>query len=135
MKKIKIGGLVIESISNKKMDDIELKKILEEHHKTQSERIQELEIKIIEVDRKMRSQLKGSNFDFKAYLGLGIGAIALVFLFSVSFTVKNGKAQFSYESEGLLKGLLSFVSASSAAWGGLQHYKSIKEKFLDDDED
>ncbi|MGL5075740.1 MAG: hypothetical protein ACRDBG_07845 [Waterburya sp.] len=110
------------------MTDAELIKLLEKHAELQAERINDLENKIIEVDAKLQRQLKGSNFDFKAYLGLGIGTMALIFLFSISFSIKNGKANFSYQSDGLLQAILSVMSVGGAGWGGIQHYKALKEK-------
>ena len=62
------------------------------------DRISSLEDKIIEVDAKQTRQLKSSNFDFSAYIGVGIGAITLMLLFGLSVNHANGKTQVIYVS-------------------------------------
>ena len=92
------------------------------------DRIADLETKIVEIDAKQSSQLKSSNFDFTAYIGVGIGAIALMFLFGLSVNHADGKTRISYESTQVVKIVLGVFSTSSAVWGFLQHNKAKRER-------
>lgn len=92
------------------------------------DRIADLEVKIIEIDAKQTRQLKSSNFDFTAYIGVGIGAIALMFLFGLSVNHQNGKTQISYESSQVARIVLGIFSTGSAVWGFNQHHKAKRER-------
>lgn len=92
------------------------------------DRIADLETKIVEVDAKQTKQLKSSNFDFSAYIGVGIGAIALIFLFGLSVNHADGKTQVSYESSQVAKIVLGILSTGSAVWGFNQHHKAKQER-------
>lgn len=92
------------------------------------DKIMEVNSKVEEVDTKQAKQLKSSTFDFGAYIGIGIGAIALLFLFGLSVNHANGKTSVTYESSQTSKIVLALISTSSAVWGFNQHHKAKRER-------
>jgi hypothetical protein len=92
------------------------------------DRIGDLEDKINELDAKATKQLKSSDFDFRAYLGVAVGAIALIGVLGLSVNYQEGKTQVSYEPNNFVKIVLAVLSTGSAVWGFSQHTRAKKER-------